>query len=131
MNTEALLNIIDQSSFLANKKAIPLMQEDLKKHDINENTLFFKLYSSYAALGVGNGPELFTLEQIDEYNHFSTDYLYFASDDGGTFVYFKSTDTVHEYTGILSGDTGSPEDLGTLDRTWESFKEFLEDYYSC
>jgi len=123
----AIIKKIEDESFLINPKNKPLMIEDLDILGIKKDSLFYELYTTYFSFAIGNGAELFSLEQLMEYNNPELAHIIFASDDGGTLIYNKETDEVFEYNGVFS----SNEDFGLTqyENSWKTFDLFLNHYY--
>lgn len=124
-----IIKKIEEDSFLINKNSLDLMKKDLEKLGINNGTLFYELYTTYFSFAVGNGGELFSLEQLEKYNNSDLQSIIFASDDGGTLVYNKESGAVFEYSGIYFSNENLP-DLKDWEQKWESFELFLIDYYN-
>lgn len=123
----AIIKKIEDESFLINPENKMLMIEDLNILGIKKDSLFYELYTTYFSFAIGTGAELFSLEQLVEYNNPELAHIMFASDDGGALIYNKKTDEVFEYNGIFS----SNEDivLGKYENSWEYFESFLNYYY--
>lgn len=123
----AIIKKIEDESFLINQKNKTLMIEDLDILGIKKDSLFYELYTTYFSFAIGNGAELFSLEQLMEYNNPELAYIMFASDDGGTLIYNKETDEVFEYNGVFS----SNEDVNLVqyENSWKTFESFLNHYY--
>lgn len=123
-----IIEKIKEDSFLINEENKKLMSDDLINLGVNKDSLFYELYTTYFSFAVGNGTELFSLEQIMDLNKKDDSYIVFGSDDGGTFVYIKAYDKVLEIDGIMfSKDT--IEDLNKPVNEWKSFEDFLKYYY--
>ena len=123
----AIIKKIEDENFLINPKNKPLMIEDLDILGIKKDSLFYELYTTYFSFAIGNGAELFSLEQLMEYNNPELSHIMFASDDGGTLIYNKETDEVFEYNGVFSSNEAFG--LAQYENSWETFELFLNHYY--
>ena len=123
-----IIQKIETDSFLINNENLRLMELDLINLGISKESLFYELYTTYYSFAVGNGTELFSLEQIENYNNSNLEYIIFGCDDGGTLVYNKRNDKVLEYASVCSSN--EELELNKYEKEWESFESFLIDYYS-
>lgn len=97
----------------------------------NRDSAFIEFYNLVASPPVGNGPDLFDLEQINEAKEsFGRDSsLLIASGDTGSYVYHIPSDMVYEYDFMVH----SYDDLegGVKPCTvWDNFSVFLDAYYA-
>jgi len=108
-----------------------------QKLGLKKDGLFFEIYTNYRSLPVGEGEELYTLDQIiedaddgfhsDEYPEIGKRYLQFTSIEGeGSYFYDKETDAVYDVNWGEEADMIS----GKKQPWFNSFYEFLEWYYS-
>ena len=101
---------------------------------IDPSSSFISYYSVVAIPPVGNGPELYTLEQIVEYENdgeepkeIGSGYLRISSQEGGGgLIYNVNTDAVFDV------EWGQEEDMieGRLQPKYQSFCDFLLKYYT-
>jgi len=103
----------------------------------NHDSAFIDFYSVVGFVPLGNGEELYTLDQIvedaesgfhsDEYPEIGKRYLQISSIEGeGSYFYDKETDAVYDV------HWGEEEDMisGRKEPWFHSFYDFLEWYYS-
>lgn len=123
-----IIENIKEDSFLINKENKKLMIDDLITLGVSKDSLFYELYTTYFSFAVGNGAELFSLEQIIDSNKEDDLYIMFGSDDGGTLIYMKDSDKVLEFDEIMLAED-TIEDLNEPVNKWDSFEDFLKYYY--
>lgn len=97
----------------------------------NKKTAFIEFYSLVGSPPLGNGPELFTIEEIDDFPQKAEigSLILFASGDTGSYVYDPENDHVYEFDFLISTDT-SLSDLDTPYQKWSSFSNFLDNFYA-
>lgn len=97
----------------------------------NRDSAFIEFYNLVAFPPVGNGPNLFDLEQINKSKNIlkKESLLLIASGDTGSYVYDALSDTVYEYDFMINSDDDLKEEYKPYDY-WNSFSKFLDAYYA-
>lgn len=104
-----------------------------KQYKIEDrNSAFIEFYNLVGSPPVGNGPDLFDLEQINtsKNNFTGTPFILIASGDTGSYVYNTSNDTVYEYDFMVNGYDDIKEMCHNPCAKWGSFSAFLDTYYT-
>jgi len=94
-----------------------------------QDSHFIDFYTFVATPPIGKRINLLPLDEIMEsgYNYVSC--IIIGDDEMGTLVYNKTNDAVMEYPNRFQSEP-TAEELKAFSYKWNSFGEFLEDYYN-
>lgn len=94
-----------------------------------QDSSFIDFYTFVATPPIGKKINLLPLDEImeDGYNHASC--IIIGDDEMGTLIYSKANDAVMEYSNRFQSEP-TEDELKEFSHIWNSFQEFLEDYYA-
>lgn len=98
----------------------------------NDRTLFIEFYSFVANPPIGNGSYLLPLDEIIDNEYFTSRLILLGDDELGLLVYEIETDRVYCYAfdAELESSYYLQELRDNYTQKWNSFEEFLADYYA-
>jgi hypothetical protein len=94
-----------------------------------QDSHFIDFYTLVATPPIGKRINLLPLDEIMENGYNYPSCIIIGDDEMGTLIYNKAHDTVMEYSNRFQSEPTADE-LNQFSHKWNSFKEFLEDYYN-
>lgn len=121
-------NYLKLNAIFAKNEPSKLMKNELDSWGINKSTLFYELYSKIALFPSGNGVLLRSLGEVER-NH---NLISIGDDEIGLLLYDILTDKVYfyEFDTEKSSDYYLEKIQPNFVKNWDTFKEFIEDYYT-
>jgi len=124
------INHIKRTNVLSEDGFKSEMREFIKQELQINDEVFLEFYSSATYPPAGDGAELSPIDFLDEEIDVKNGMLVLGSDDGSSIVYNKNNNHVSEINGLITIND-SPEEINERTiKEWNSFYEFLEDYYN-
>lgn len=106
------------------------MREFIKQELQINDEVFLEFYSSVTYPPAGDGAELSLIDFLDEEVDLRNGMIVLGSDDGSSIVYNKNNNHVSEINGLITINDNPEEINERIIKEWNSFYEFLEDYYN-
>lgn len=92
----------------------------------NKKSDFISFYTLVASPPLGKSVLLSPLDEIEEDENFTEEYILLGNDELGSILYDKNTDEVFEFDIDIDLEN---IDINLAISKWKSFKEFLEEFY--
>ncbi|MDD5373276.1 MAG: hypothetical protein PHO62_07630 [Sulfurimonas sp.] len=124
---KTLKEFLNKNAIFAKEESSLLMKKDLESWGIDSNSLFYKLFGAVALFPSGNTVEINSLGEVKKHDNL----LLIGDDELGLLVYDIDLDMVYEYEFDAEKDYKYylAEKRNNFIESWNSFEEFLEDYY--